>query len=610
MSNYYCNPLNLTYRYQFNQKDEGFTRNREAADPSLIEFKGKYYLFPSMSRAFWSSTDLVSWQMHDLKNVPVYDYAPDVRVMGKYMYFSASKNGQICHFYRTEDPESGVFERIEGSFEFWDPNLFVDEDGRVYFYWGCSNMTPVWGVELDQESMKPLGDRIELIGNHKETFGYERVGENHHYDIKNNNIWFIMRENFAQQIGCRAEDITELEPIIESLPDEQKQIVQALLTDNPYIEGAWMTKHEGKYYLQYACTGTEYNVYGDGVYVSDSPLGPFVPALNNPYSYHPGGFMPGAGHGSTLEDLHGRWWHTATMRISVNHAMERRVGLWPAGFDEDGELFCNQRYGDWPRKIDEKNHNPWEAPEWMLLSYGKKVTASSGYHSICNVVDENVQTWWKADHSAGDEWICVDLGETADVRAIQINFADDAGIVNLPSGKVAVGNQQSPSRYIEEEIYQTQWFLEGSEDGENWKMIEDKRQAQTDLAHDLIVREDGISVRYVRLTVTKLPYDSIPCISGLRIFGHMKRSKPDKACAVSAVRTSGMDMTVTWTGKSQGAVVLWGHAKEKLYHSFQVYERNQLEIGALVADTDQYYVRVDLFNEGGITEGDIVEVSQ
>ena len=91
MSRYYCNPLNLTYRYQFNQKDEGFSRNREAADPSLIIYKGKYYLFPSMSRAFWTSTDLIEWKMHELKNVPVYDYAPDVRVIGKYLYFRCCK---------------------------------------------------------------------------------------------------------------------------------------------------------------------------------------------------------------------------------------------------------------------------------------------------------------------------------------------------------------------------------------------------------------------------------------------------------------------------------------------------------------------------------------
>lgn len=608
MSKYYCNPLKLTYRYQFNQKDEGFIRNREAADPSLISFKGRYYLFASMSRAFWSSLDLIDWQMHEMKNVPVYDYAPDVRVIGKYMYFSASRDGEICDFFRTENPESGEFEKIDGTFAFWDPNLFVDDDDRIYFYWGCSNMTPIYGVELDSKTMNPLGEKVELIGNHKTKFGYERVGENHHYDVKKNNVWLMMRENFAQQMGCKADEISDLNPIIENLPEEQKQIVQALLTDNPYIEGAWMTKHNGRYYLQYACTGTEYNIYGDGVYEAKSPLGPFEPAMNNPYSYNPGGFLPGAGHGSTLEDEQGRWWHTATMRISANHAMERRVGLWPAGFDEDEELFCNQRYGDWPRKIDENTKEPWSDPEWMLLSYGKKATATSGNNLAENVIDENVQTWWKADSNESGEWVCLDLGEKADVRAIQINFADDSEIVSLPEGKEAVNTNQGPARYIEETIYLTQWLLEGSEDGENWSTIEDKTQAQTDYAHDLVLLEEGISVRYLRLTITKLPYDVAPCVSGLRIFGHMNLEKPQKAGNVSAVRTSGMDMKVSWKGKSNGASVQWGHAKDKLYHSYLIYNANELEIGALMEDTKDYYVRVDLFNEGGITEGDIIKV--
>ncbi|MBR6091066.1 MAG: family 43 glycosylhydrolase [Anaerolineaceae bacterium] len=84
----------------------------------------------------------------------------------------------------------------------------------------------------------------------------------------------------------------------------------------PYIEGAWMDKHDGRYYLQYAFPGTQYNIYGDGIYVSDSPLGPFTLADNNPFSYKPGGFLPGAGHGSSMEDMQGNWWHAATMRIS------------------------------------------------------------------------------------------------------------------------------------------------------------------------------------------------------------------------------------------------------------------------------------------------------
>ena len=39
-----------------------------------------------------------------------------------------------------------------------------------------------------------------------------------------------------------------------------------------------------------------------------------------------------------MEDEAGRIWHTSTMRICKNHNFERRIGLWSAGYDADGEL--------------------------------------------------------------------------------------------------------------------------------------------------------------------------------------------------------------------------------------------------------------------------------
>ena len=156
----FCNPLNVPYRYQFNQEPPqqggGIKIAREAADPSLIAFQGRYYLFASMTLSVWASDDLVTWTAHPLpKELPLYDYAPDVRVVGEYVYFSASKKGENCDFYRTKDPIHGPYEKITGSFPFWDPNLFCDDDGRLYFYWGCDAITPIWGVELDPETMKP-----------------------------------------------------------------------------------------------------------------------------------------------------------------------------------------------------------------------------------------------------------------------------------------------------------------------------------------------------------------------------------------------------------------------------------------------------------------------
>ena len=192
MKQYFCNPLNFSYRYQFNQTTGGFTLNREAADPSLILFKGKYYLFPSMTKGFLVSEDLVNWKQCPLEGVPVYDYAPDVRAVGDWLYFCASRRGTVCDFYRTRDPEGGVFERIPGTFDFWDPNLFADGDGRLYFYWGCSNMTPIWGVELDPNTMKRIGEPVALIENHKTEYGWERTGENHHYDPDKSSIVQIL----------------------------------------------------------------------------------------------------------------------------------------------------------------------------------------------------------------------------------------------------------------------------------------------------------------------------------------------------------------------------------------------------------------------------------
>ena len=179
---YFCNPINVNYRYQFNadpRKHGELQICREAADPSLILFKGRYYIFASMTLGVWVSDDLVNWENHRLPvELPLYDYAPDVRVLGDWVYFCASNREHNCDRWRTKDILNGPYEKIEGSFPYWDPNLFADDDGRLYFYWGCSNQTPICGVELDPETMQPLGEKIELLFGDPYAIGYERIGEN------------------------------------------------------------------------------------------------------------------------------------------------------------------------------------------------------------------------------------------------------------------------------------------------------------------------------------------------------------------------------------------------------------------------------------------------
>lgn len=604
MKHYYCNPLNVDYLYQFNQQGMGQQMgpvqiSREAADPSMIYFKGKYYIFASMTLGVWVSEDLAHWENKRLPdNLPFYDYAPDVRVIGDYVYFCASKREEICNFYRTKNIEEGPYEEIKGSFDFWDPHQFVDDDGRVYFYWGCANMTPIWGVEMDPETMHPKTERVELIYGNWNEVGYERNGEDHCDPPLSDEALEVAYEKFLEAQGGQE--------MVANIPENLKIMMKGFLSNRPYIEGAWMNKHDGKYYLQYACPGTQYNIYADGVYVSDKPLGPYKLAKNNPFSYKPGGFIPGAGHGSTMEDATGSLWHTATMRISANHNFERRVGLWPAGFDKDGELFCNQRYGDWPMAIEDFQADPWKNPQWMLLSCGKTMTASSAEEGkgAEKAAEENVQTWWRAASAQSGEWLQMDLGKAMDVRAIQINFADDK--IDIEPPKPLVGNMTG-KRYIEERNLITRWKLEGSLDGDNYFMIEDKSDAKTDLPHDMVVREDGIQVRYLKLTVLAVPYDQPAAISGLRVFGIGDGEKP-AVPTFTAERLDDLDMKVAITSDDAdvtGYNILWGHAEDKLYHSYMIFGKKEQKIGALIKGTD-YFVRVDAFNENGITEGEVI----
>ncbi|GAA6409501.1 family 43 glycosylhydrolase [Blautia hominis] len=608
MKKHYCNPINLEYRYQCYRKvgangEKGaFKVYREAADPSLVLFRDTYFLFPSMTAGFFTSDDLIHFEFHKFKGeIPIYDYAPDVRVKGEYLYFSASHMGDNCNFYRTKDPRTEPFEEVRGSFRFWDPNLFIDDDGRVYFYWGCSNQEPIYGVEMDSESMTPLTEKQEMFDSHPESRGYERFGNEHISPKSEEQI----EAEVETMLGNLKRQSQEQHADIGMSDEKIRRMLWGYFGNKPYIEGAWMTKFQGKYYLQYAIPGTEYNIYGDGVYVADKPLGPFVPAKNNPYSYKPGGFITGAGHGSTLKDKHGNWWHTSTMRISLNEDFERRIGLWKAGFDDEGELYCDQRFGDWPISMDAV---PFEEPDWVLLSFGKPVTASYG-NGTEHVTDEDIQTYWQAGSTKPGEWVCVDLKKVYDVSAVQINFAD-VGVTRQLPDNLSMHRESYEERYIDQDTHVTQWLLEGSTDGENWTILKDKRTVQTDLAHDFLEWEEPLCIRYLRLYIEALPFGQRGAVSGIRVFGRGNGTPPEPAQGIEFKDDGEMDLDLTWSSRQAvGAVVLWGHTPEKLYHSRMVYGEEKVHIGALVIG-EPVYIRVDTWNENGITEGRVIQVRE
>lgn len=539
----YCNPLDLDYRFQFSKPS-----HREAADPAVVQYQGEYWLFASKSGGYWHSKDFSHWTFVEGKELPIEAYAPAPAVINGQLYYTAFTTRSI---YRAEDPGKGKWIKAGELKPYGDPALFQDDDGKVYVYYGCSPNGGISGVELDPTNgFKEIGQPVVCLKCDPPQRGWEVPGD----------------ENAGKSRG-------EI--------------------GNSWIEGAWMTKCNKKYYLQYAAPGTQFRSYGDGVFVGESPLGPFTYAPYSPFSQKPTGFITGAGHSGTFQDFHGHWWRVVTMVVSVRASFERRVGLFPVGFLDDGQMYCNTYLGDYPQFLPDtsKSSARNNSPDWMLLSLGKPAEASSespGY-SVTNAFNENIQHWWCAKTGGAGEWLKVDLTKVCRINALQINFADE--------GAQALSKLQDDSY---------QYYVEASTDGSKWEKIVDQSKNHRDAPHDFEQLENPVQARYVRLVNVHCPADAKFSVSGFRIFGNGLGRAPTPAKDIVVVRNpnDGRKATVSWKAgkRSDFYVVRFGLAPDRLFNNYQIYNSTNAVINSLNSGIP-YYFAVDSINDSGVTKG-------
>ena len=132
----------------------------------------------------------------------------------------------------------------------------------------------------------------------------------------------------------------------------------------------------------------------------------------------------------------------------------------------------------------------------MLLSYRKAVTASSTAEGSdpANAVDEDCRRWWSAGSDQPGEWLCVDLGRDCDVRAVQVNMADEALAVDFPAD--SYGDDRK-TRHIETRPQISHYTVETSLDGKAWTLREDVAR---ECSNGYYEYADGIRARYIRVT--------------------------------------------------------------------------------------------------------------
>jgi hypothetical protein len=556
----YCNPINLDYGYTPIPHFTEWGRHRATADPVIVTYKGDYYLFSTNQWGYWWSHDLSNWNFISRKFLKpwhkVYDElcAPAVWVMGDTMLVFGSTYSSNFPIWMSTDPKSNQWKEAVDSFAIggWDPDFFLDDNDKLYMYNGSSNRYPLYGVEINRKTLQPIGARKEMYLLEDERYGWQRFGE--YYD-----------NTFL----------------------------------DPFIEGAWMTKYNGKYYLQYGAPGTEFSGYADGVVVGDNPLGPFTPQPD-PLSYKPGGFARGAGHGSTFQDPWNNWWHISTMVIAVKNNFERRLGIWPAGFDKDGVMYCNTAFGDYPHYLPSSagrqgglpspsGEGSGVRPGWMLLNYQKTVTVSStlGSYYPNYAVDENIKTYWSAATANKGEWLQTDLGNTSTVNAIQINYADqDAGFL---------GKQQSTYH---------QYKLYHSIDGKKWNLLVDKSNNRTDVPHDYVELSQPVQTRFIKLENIHMPTGKF-AISGLRVFGNGQGAPPDTVQTFIILRTE-KDKRSAWikwspVGNANAYNIYFGTQPGKLYNCIMVHNQNEYYFKGMDR-TLPYYFCIEAINENGVSK--------
>lgn len=438
---------------------------RELADPTAIWQEGKWYLYPSCDMAWVSADQGATWQHHPL-NIRDVGYAPTVVKHGGRFLLLASDSP----LYASASP-LGPFEplgpmhlpRGSGAPGLTDPMLFSDDDGRLYFYWGCTQKGGIWAVELDaQKPTEAIGKPFEAIP-------------------------FNPREQPWEALGDWNQDTT-----------------------GGWVEGSWMIKRNGTYYLTYSAAGTQHRSYAMGCYTAKSPLGPFTPQKRNPIFRSPEGLITGTAHGCVVAGPQDGLWVFYTVLAGVAHGFERRLGMDRAEIGADGELFVAGATS-LPQWV------PGRAPAgaasastgWLPINGGVPTLGSSDAPNLPGrlAVDNELRTWWQPADGDAQPVLTSQFNAPATIHSVRVIWRDIG--LNTTKG-VAAG----PFRYRVE--------LETAP--RKWTAILDRGASTEDLLVDY--REcPPASGSAARLVITGWPRGITPGVAEFTVFGQTNPGK-------------------------------------------------------------------------------------
>lgn len=426
-----CYAREITLKDASNIKSLGYINKEKISnigDPYLVTENGKYYVTATCDGKgydIYSSTDLVDWTKEGRIFTSSANegwvrsslWQPQI-VIGSdgnyYLYYCGNNdNNSLRIGVAVSDTITGPYKDaldtplLPYNVATIDPNLFTDDDGRMYLYFSrdCS----------------------------------ENIVDGHH----TSQLYCIEMESYTKI----KED---MDPVLLVTPEQDWELASG---DYLWNEGPDMLKHDGKYYLFYSGGCYANSTYAIGYAVSDSPMGPFVKYENNPVIASTDS-VSGPGNNSFFTTLDGEELYTCyhTHTIKSIGGGNRKVTIDRCGFRQDGSFYVNG-----PTTT---NQTPYSGHTDLVKVVPTAVTAKgtidgrSPYALIdgetLNSKNEDQYEWRASGH--GDEKVYAefDFGDAksidciyiygssdADYEAGSINIVFDDGTiqkVNVPSG--------------------------------------------------------------------------------------------------------------------------------------------------------------------------------
>ena len=486
----YCNPLPMV-------SSSGASAS---GDVTVIRDDDKYYMYCTGGGA-WISGDLVNWTFKRVANVPV---APHV-VKYNGAFYMCGNDGPL---FKADNP-LGPFTNIgnwqntpdvaggwNGAF---DMDIFIDDDNKLYLYYPGRGVSGIFVVPLDSHDLTKFAGRPKHLFGFNPNHVWERYGEMNEY------------------------------------------------TDVAWIEGPWLQKHNGTYYLEYSASGTQWKTYAEGYYSAKKPMGPFKYAPNNPLLRKTEGLVTGTGHGSIVEGPDKHLWQFYTIVLS-NPPGGRRIGMDPVAFGKDGNM--SVRVTDTPQwapgvvadptKDGDSGSIPVTINKVRAMNALSKFSSQQLGHDAAYAVDNSSGTWWEPSPTDLQPTLTLDLGPATRFDRVQLFTIDSVRILFTGGGRFGFGNRggapssgpaatdANPAAANTSNlpsINAYQYKIDVSTDGNTYATVLD--QMTNAVVRNTIFEEiPPIKCRFVRLTMTDWPHTAPLGIIEFTVFGKPAESLP------------------------------------------------------------------------------------